>query len=179
MLVSHDRALLREVCDEFWLVADGKVGPFDGDLDDYQKWLLEQSKEAAKQAKEAARQAAKLPGASSAAAVAEPVVAAVVEAAPAAPVFKREDRKASGQARQRLAEQTKPLRREMEQIDATLNKLADERTALEGELASGSAAAARIAELGKRLKAIHDELESAELRWLELSAQVDAIQAGA
>jgi ATP-binding cassette subfamily F protein 3 len=94
-------------------------------------------------------------------------------------VFKREDRKASGQARQRLAEQTKPLRREMEQIDATLNKLADERTAVEGELASGSAAAARIAELGKRLKAIHDELESAELRWLELSAQVDAIQAGA
>ncbi|MBA4341773.1 MAG: ABC transporter [Methylibium sp.] len=183
MLVSHDRALLREVCDEFWLVTDGKVGPFDGDLDDYQKWLLDQSKEAAKQAKEAARQAAKLPATSSAAvaatAVAEPVLAAVVEASAPAPVFKREDRKASGQARQRLAEQTKPLRREMEQIDATLNKLADERTAVEGELASGSAAAARIAELGKRLKAIHDELESAELRWLELSAQVDAIQAGA
>ncbi|HNG82383.1 MAG TPA: ATP-binding cassette domain-containing protein, partial [Burkholderiaceae bacterium] len=41
MLVSHDRALLREVCDEFWLVAHGRVEPFDGDLDDYQKWLLE------------------------------------------------------------------------------------------------------------------------------------------
>eukprot|EP01036_Dinobryon_divergens_P049435 gene49435-66232_t len=48
MLVSHDRALLREVCDEFWLVADGVVKPFDGDLDDYQKWLLERSKEAAR-----------------------------------------------------------------------------------------------------------------------------------
>ncbi|MFM2329175.1 MAG: hypothetical protein RLZZ494_1278, partial [Pseudomonadota bacterium] len=46
MLVSHDRALLREVCDEFWLVADGAVKPFDGDLDDYQKWLLERSREA-------------------------------------------------------------------------------------------------------------------------------------
>ncbi len=45
MLVSHDRALLREVCDEFWLVAGGVVKPFDGDLDDYQKWLLEQSRE--------------------------------------------------------------------------------------------------------------------------------------
>ena len=46
MLVSHDRALLREVCDEFWLVAHGKVMPFDGDLDDYQKWLLDTSRAA-------------------------------------------------------------------------------------------------------------------------------------
>ena len=46
MLVSHDRALLREVCDEFWMVADGAVKPFDGDLDDYQRWLLERSREA-------------------------------------------------------------------------------------------------------------------------------------
>jgi ATP-binding cassette subfamily F protein 3 len=40
MLVSHDRALLRAVCDEFWLVGRGAVGPFDGDLDDYQRYLL-------------------------------------------------------------------------------------------------------------------------------------------
>ncbi|HRH88239.1 MAG TPA: ATP-binding cassette domain-containing protein, partial [Rubrivivax sp.] len=44
MLVSHDRALLREVCDEFWLVSGGSVQPFDGDLDDYQRWLLEVSR---------------------------------------------------------------------------------------------------------------------------------------
>src|SRR6185312_8714121 len=44
MLVSHDRALLREVCDEFWLVSHGAVLPFDGDLDDYQKWLLDTSR---------------------------------------------------------------------------------------------------------------------------------------
>ncbi|MFY9512196.1 MAG: ATP-binding cassette domain-containing protein, partial [Rubrivivax sp.] len=48
MLVSHDRALLREVCDEFWLVSRGGVAPFDGDLDDYQKWLLEVSRAIAK-----------------------------------------------------------------------------------------------------------------------------------
>ncbi|WP_455566789.1 ABC-F family ATP-binding cassette domain-containing protein [Piscinibacter sakaiensis] len=44
LLVSHDRALLREVCDEFWLVTAGGVQPFDGDLDDYQRWLLEVSR---------------------------------------------------------------------------------------------------------------------------------------
>ncbi|MDC6168351.1 ABC-F family ATP-binding cassette domain-containing protein [Paucibacter sp. XJ19-41] len=175
MLVSHDRALLREVCDEFWLVSKGVVGPFDGDLDDYQKWLLDQSKEAAKAAKEAAKKAAKLPAAAAVSAPA-PVVAAAPASASIAP---REDRKASGQARQRLAEQTKPMRKEMEGIDAKLNKLADERTALEAQLAAGSTTPAQIAELGKRLKAIHDELEAAELRWLELSAQVDAIQAAA
>jgi ABC-type Mn2+/Zn2+ transport system ATPase subunit len=48
MLVSHDRALLRETCDEFWLVARGQVQPFDGDLDDYQKWLLEVSRASAR-----------------------------------------------------------------------------------------------------------------------------------
>ncbi|MFM8152642.1 MAG: ABC-F family ATP-binding cassette domain-containing protein, partial [Polynucleobacter victoriensis] len=44
MLVSHDRALLRAVCDEFWLVGRGEIKPFDGDLDDYQQYLLDESK---------------------------------------------------------------------------------------------------------------------------------------
>jgi ATP-binding cassette subfamily F protein 3 len=44
MLVSHDRALLRSVCDEFWLVGRGVVTSFDGDLDDYQRYLLEESR---------------------------------------------------------------------------------------------------------------------------------------
>ncbi|MDP2793671.1 MAG: ATP-binding cassette domain-containing protein [Sulfurisoma sp.] len=44
MLVSHDRALLRSVCDEFWLVSRGGIEPFDGDLDDYQRYLLDEAK---------------------------------------------------------------------------------------------------------------------------------------
>jgi ATP-binding cassette subfamily F protein 3 len=39
VLVSHDRHLLASICDELWLVRDGLVGPFDGDLDDYARWL--------------------------------------------------------------------------------------------------------------------------------------------
>ncbi len=59
MLVSHDRALLRAVCDEFWLVTRGGVLPFDGDLEDYQRYLLDQAKqsrepESAAQKREAA-----------------------------------------------------------------------------------------------------------------------------
>ena len=44
MLVSHDRALLRAVCDSFWLVANGSISDFDGDLDDYQQYLLDEAR---------------------------------------------------------------------------------------------------------------------------------------
>ncbi|HRE16385.1 MAG TPA: ATP-binding cassette domain-containing protein, partial [Rhodocyclaceae bacterium] len=53
MLVSHDRSLLRSVCDEFWLVSRGGVEPFDGDLDDYQRYLLDEAKRARESLKEA------------------------------------------------------------------------------------------------------------------------------
>ncbi len=53
MLVSHDRALLRSVCDEFWLVGRGSVEPFNGDLDDYQRYLLNESKRLREEARAA------------------------------------------------------------------------------------------------------------------------------
>ena len=51
ILVSHDRALLRAVCDEFWMVSRGSVYPFEGDLDDYQLFLLEEAKRQREEAK--------------------------------------------------------------------------------------------------------------------------------
>jgi ATP-binding cassette subfamily F protein 3 len=44
MLVSHDRSLLRSVCDEFWLVTRGGMETSTGDLDDYQRYLLDEAK---------------------------------------------------------------------------------------------------------------------------------------
>ncbi len=163
MLVSHDRALLREVCDEFWLVAKGQVSPFDGDLDDYQRWLLETAREAARAIKEASRSAAEAQKAQSS----------------ASPANQREDRKASAQARAKLNEQTRPLRKEIESIDKQLAKLSQERESLEAELATGALAPAAIAESGRRLKAVGDEIDELEMRWLELSEQIEAITAAA
>ncbi|MBI4741056.1 MAG: ATP-binding cassette domain-containing protein [Betaproteobacteria bacterium] len=57
MLVSHDRSLLRSVCDEFWLVSRGGVEPFDGDLDDYQRYLLDEAKRARESLKESLKAA--------------------------------------------------------------------------------------------------------------------------
>ncbi|MDX8381104.1 MAG: ATP-binding cassette domain-containing protein [Ghiorsea sp.] len=42
VLVSHDRHLLKTVCDDLWLVSHQKATPFDGDLDDYADWLNQQ-----------------------------------------------------------------------------------------------------------------------------------------
>jgi ATP-binding cassette subfamily F protein 3 len=52
VVVSHDRHLLKSVADTLWLVADGKAKPFEGDLDDYQKWLQSRAK-APREAREA------------------------------------------------------------------------------------------------------------------------------
>ncbi|MHA6136713.1 ATP-binding cassette domain-containing protein [Pseudomonas mohnii] len=41
LVVSHDRHLLKSTTDNFYLVADGKVEEFDGDLEDYTRWLVE------------------------------------------------------------------------------------------------------------------------------------------
>jgi ATP-binding cassette subfamily F protein 3 len=154
MLVSHDRALLREVCDEFWLVSAGGVRPFDGDLDDYQRWLLETAKEQAK-------------------ALRETEAARPADAAP----NRREDRKAAALARQQRAEQVKPLKRELTKVDNRLGVLFSERDALEAALSQAGIDPAELAEKGKRLKTVVDEIELQEGRWLELSTQIDAMSA--
>lgn len=45
LMVSHDRHLLRTVIDQFFIVADGRATPFDGDLEDYARWMAEHPKE--------------------------------------------------------------------------------------------------------------------------------------
>jgi len=173
MLVSHDRALLREVCDEFWLVTRGGVEPFDGDLDDYQRWLLEVSRAVAK-GLEAPPAPRALPVA------AEPEPAARPAAAPAAPArATRDDRQAGKQARVRLAEATRPLRIEIQRIDERLAKLAAERAEVEALLASADTRPEDFADLGRRLTHVNAEVHLLEERWLEAQAELEALQAQA
>ncbi len=171
MLVSHDRALLRAVCDEFWMVGRGKVEPFDGDLDDYQKYLLEESKRLREVAKNSAKDAAANPPAPLAQVV---VVAAPVAAAASTPsVSSGEQRKMEAQRRQQMAAQTRPLRKELEQNEQRMAAIEKEKSALEQQL-STPLPPAEIAEAGRRLKALSDEVAMLEERWLELTAQLEA-----
>ena len=190
MLVSHDRALLREVCDEFWLVTSGGVMPFDGDLDDYQKWLLDVSRANAR-----GQPAPPVPGflapssASSAATVAEPVrsaapaataksVARATAAGASAPgTFKRDERKQSAQSRSQAANRSRPLRTEVAQIDRRMELLAAERGQLEARLAGGKLAGTDLAEAGRRLNHLSAEVAVLEERWLALQTEIEAITA--
>ena len=155
MLVSHDRALLRAVCDEFWLVGRGQVGPFDGDLDDYQRYLLEEAKRLREQLR------------------AEQPSAANSTATPGKDG--REQRRASAQARQQLAQKTRPYKQELAQVEERLAALSAEKNQLEERLTQGLAPA-EIAECGKRLKACGDEVDALEERWLELSETIQEIE---
>jgi ATP-binding cassette subfamily F protein 3 len=168
MLVSHDRALLREVCDEFWLVTAGGVQPFDGDLDDYQKWLLEQSREAAREQSKGDKKRKR----DAVAPAPAPVAAPSVAAAPGG-----HDRKTGAAQRQQRSDELKPLRKELNAVDNRLGVLMSDRDAAEAALAAPTLTPAQRAEQGKRLKQIGDEIETLEARWLELSTRVDALTA--
>jgi len=160
MLVSHDRALLRSVCDEFWMVGRGGITDFDGDLDDYQRYLLDEAKRLREVAKEASR--------------AEPVakpVAAVAAAVPA-PAQRKQD----AQERQQRGDQAKPLKRELADIDQKLATASTEKTAVEERMAK-PLPPADIVEAGKRLKALTNDIAALEERWMVLSGQLEALAA--
>jgi len=183
MLVSHDRALLRAVCDEFWMVSRGGVEPFDGDLDDYQRYLLEEGKRLRAEAVAAANAAA-LKSAEPAAEVAAPVeqaAAPVVKtnspaAKAAAPIASRDQRKEDAQLRKEINEKKRPLKKEFDGVEKNMATLESEKTTLHDKLAT-PLPPAEIAEAGKRLKAVEDELAALEGRWLELTEAMDAIEA--
>jgi ATP-binding cassette subfamily F protein 3 len=48
VLITHDRSLMELVADRLWLAADGSIAPFDGDMDDYAKHVLDRARRAAK-----------------------------------------------------------------------------------------------------------------------------------
>ena len=171
MLVSHDRALLRAVCDEFWMVGRGKVEPFDGDLDDYQKYLLDESKRLREVAKNAARDAVGTQTASThdaAASASAAPTAPVVAPAAASSLSSAEQRKLDAQKRQQLAAQTRPLKRELEQNEQRMASIEAEKSQLE-QLLTTPISPAEMADAGRRLKALAEEVATLEERWLELT----------
>jgi ATP-binding cassette subfamily F protein 3 len=146
VLVSHDRHLLRTTVDELWLVADGRVTPFDGDLDDYATWLAQRR------------------------AAAKPVAAAQSVQRE----LRSEDRaaKKSAQAeRRKLEKEAEKLEQQLaksQQDKAALEaQLADP-----GLYASPDRA--RIDQLNKRQGELAAAIETAEARWLEIHELLEA-----
>jgi ATP-binding cassette subfamily F protein 3 len=171
MLVSHDRALLRAVCDEFWLVGRGEIKPFDGDLDDYQRYLLEESKRLREEAKMEEAKGISV-GVSE---VARPTVSIAVEPEKKPVAQTSEQRKLESAKRQEINARTKPLKKQIDQAEKSMAHLQAEKGQLESKLLE-PVSPQEIADIGKKLKVINDELTTIEENWLGWTSEIEAIE---
>jgi ATP-binding cassette subfamily F protein 3 len=155
VLVSHDRALLRTVCDSFMLVADGRAIPFDGDLEDYLAWLT------------ARRDAA-------------PQDAAAAGAAESRETRKAQRETAAAERQQKLARR-RPLMKESTQLETRMARLEAERKELEAKLADtayyAQTPSAEVQATSRRCADVIAELGDVEERWLEVHAELEEIGA--
>jgi ATP-binding cassette subfamily F protein 3 len=154
VLVSHDRALLRTVCDAFLLVADGRAVPFDGDLDDYLAWVTARRERALTAAADGAGVSAG-----------------------------RENRKAQRESaaaeRQARLAQRRPLVKEATQLETQIARLEAEKRSLEAQLADtafyASTAPAQVQAASRRCAEVVALLGTAEERWLEVHEALERI----
>src|SRR5262249_39521096 len=114
VLVSHDRHLLRATTDQFLIVADGKLSPFDGDLDDYRDWLFR-----TKLAPE--EESAPLPEKK--------------KPEPAPSADRKEQKRKEAQERQRQSAARKPLESRIKRLDEQMAKLSARKAAIDAQLA--------------------------------------------
>ena len=153
VVVSHDRHLLRTCADELLLVADGRVGEFDGDLDDYAAWLA------------ARRNAEKAP---------QPEIAAGKNER----LQQRADARANRQA---LLAQRRPLLKEIEQLERKLARWHEERSALETRFADPDFYAAvdrsKSEEMHRQAGVLGEQIDAAEMRWLEVHEALEGLSA--
>jgi ATP-binding cassette, subfamily F, member 3 len=156
VVVAHDRHLLRATTDALWLVADGKVAPFDGDLDDYREWVLGARR------RERAEAAASTP-------------------AGTAPVDRKAQKREEAKERQRLSEARRPLLTKQAALEKQIAALEAEKGDLDAWLASEAAYTddtrdelkAKIARQGDATW----QLARLETEWLDLAEALENIGA--
>ncbi|KAF1852551.1 hypothetical protein Lal_00037285 [Lupinus albus] len=166
VLVSHDRHLLRATTDQFLIVAEGKLQPFDGDLDDYKDWLFK----------------TKLAARNDAAAAAPLPTASQPEAeAPASLVDRKEQKRLEAEQRQKMSALKKPIEARIKRLDEQIAKLNARKGEIDARLASPDIYDAANKEELKTL--ITDqaycskELDQLENEWLEQQEALEQLQA--
>jgi ATP-binding cassette subfamily F protein 3 len=161
VLVSHDRHLLRATTEQFLIVADGRLQPFDGDLDDYRDWLFKTK---------LGKADATLPSAAQSAAE-RPA------AAPASREDRQEKRRLEAEERQRLSSQKKPIESRIKRLDEQMAKLTARKNQVDARLADPTVYDDANKEELKALildqAYLAKELEQLETEWLE---QQDALE---
>jgi ATP-binding cassette subfamily F protein 3 len=166
VLVSHDRHLLRATTDQFLIVADGRLQPFDGDLEDYRDWLFRTKLGV----KEAVTETVPLPETRT-----EPAVKPAV-AQP--PVDRRDQKRREAAERQRASTARKPLELRLKRLDEQMAKLNARKSSIDARLADpavyGEAQKDALKELVVDQAYVARELAQLEAEWLALHEQLEA-----
>lgn len=146
IMIAHDRHLIDATCDQLWRVDDGALAPFDGDLDDYAKWLTRQN---------TAREGSGKP------------TKATTDGGSGA-----DSRRSAATQR----EKEKPLRRAIKQAEAEMAKLEDKIKTVEKEMAKPSVYGnqTEIARLSQEQGRLRKQLDAAERQWMENAEALEA-----
>jgi len=153
LLVSHDRALIRDTTDELWLVADGRLQVYDDDLDSYTRWLAQFRQQQASAANPPTSEAA------------------------APKLDAKAQRRLAAEQRQRLA----PLKKAADRLEQQLDKAQQEMAGIETELADNDiysdSQRERLKALIGRQADCRQRIEELELQWLEAHEALEELQA--
>lgn len=150
VLVSHDRHLLRATADEFLLISDGLVTPFDGDLEDYRIWL-------ANRRRERSPRPVRSEGAAD----------------------RRQQRRLEAEARNRLAARRKPIAQRLQAVEEEIAQLIAQKRQLETQVADPNLYAQnnrdRLKDCLIEQSRVNARLQEVEQLWVELQSQLEAL----
>ena len=164
VVVSHDRHLLRNTVDQFWLVSDGAVQEYDGDLEDYERWLAERRKDDD-----------------------EPPKREVIEqatdnkVAAGATALTADERKARKRQEAELRQKLSPWRKKQGNLETRMEQLQQELAGVEQQLSDPAiyddSAKVKLKELLAQQTGLKRELDDVEAEWLEVSETVENLEA--
>ncbi len=151
ILIAHDRFLLESCVDEFYLVANGTVADFSGDIDDYQQWLNDDKKLTVSAAKNTSSSA----------------------------LDKGPDKKQLRQQQAQLRQKAAPLKKQADKLEKSIQAWQAELAQVEEILSDSeiyqSEHKAKLTEQLKRQAELKENIEENEMLWLELAEEIEQI----
>ncbi len=164
VVVSHDRHLLRNTVDEFWLVSDGTVREYDGDLEDYERWLADRRKDDDEPPR---RQVEGDSGSD--------------KAASGGAALTADERKARKRQEAEVRQKLSPWRKKQGALELRMEKLQQALGKVEASLGDpdvyDDSAKVRLKELLGQQTELKRELEDVESQWLDVSETVESLEA--
>lgn len=154
VIVSHDRYLLRATTDDLYLVHNKHVAPFDGDLNDYHKWLLEEQRRERRQEQDGAK---------------KPISAH-------SQVTRKEQKRLEAEFRK----ETAPLRKKINNLDTKIDHFSEIMMEIESALMEPSIYEAsnkeKLTVLLRKQADTKSSLEETELEWMELQEKLESLE---